>query len=88
MVYYLEPAELERYAEAERIEAETTAEIAKLIKLAGGRKPLTDWSEATSPEESWRISRPVNARHSNEWNRRNSSATRICIANAARRNWP
>jgi len=52
MIHFLEPEELERFSEAERIEQETKAEITKIIETARAREPLTDWRETMSPE--WR----------------------------------
>ena len=51
MVHYLDEAELEKYAEFERIEQETQKEMAALVELARARKPLTDWQDAVNPEE-------------------------------------
>jgi hypothetical protein len=62
MIHFLEPDELERFSDAERIEKETEAEIQRLIDSASERKPLTDWRDARSPEED-----EILAKFSPEW---------------------
>jgi hypothetical protein len=49
MIHLLEPDELQRFAEAERIEEKTEREIAEICKKVQARK-LTDWREASDPE--------------------------------------
>lgn len=51
MIFYLDPEELEKFSELERIEKETSAEMATLIERALSRQPLTEWKDAISSEK-------------------------------------